>query len=102
MEDFYNIEDQNSNLDTIDAVLAAGDIDCGMFADTDPVMLHDSSPSAHHLLAVDGNGGEISTFGGIVVSSKLTNYHMPLLLARPINATACCCVWAPPGLACAR
>lgn len=62
-EDFYNVQDQNDNMDAIDAALA-GDIDCGTFGDAGPVALHDASVTAHPLLVVDGNGDGVPAAAG--------------------------------------
>lgn len=85
VEDFYNIEDQNGNMDIIDAALAAGDIDCGTFTDADPVMLHDSSPFAHRLLVVDGNGGETSSAGTLEEHMEDPLAHQNIILDGNIN-----------------
>lgn len=53
-EDFYNVQDQNDNMDAVEAALEA-DIDCGTFEEAGPAALHDASPTAHTLLTVDGN-----------------------------------------------
>lgn len=60
LDDPYNIQDQNENMDVLDAALA-GDIDCGHFdEETGAVSLHDASPIAHQLMEVDGNATEAS------------------------------------------
>lgn len=59
-EDFYNIADFNDNMDIIDMALL-DDIDCGVFSNEDPLVLHTSNPLAHNSLLVDGNMEEAAS-----------------------------------------
>lgn len=57
--DYYTVEDQNDNMDIIDAQMkrledAQENIDCGIW-DSDPIAAHNAAAAAHQNLTVDGN-----------------------------------------------
>lgn len=61
LDDPYNIQDQNVNMDILDAALD-GDIDCGYFDEEGGALaLHDASPRTHRLMEVDGNETEVTS-----------------------------------------